>query len=826
MLHEEENERNSDSGRDLVESMYKTWYLDYASYVILDRAVPHALDGLKPVQRRILHSLKELDDGRFHKVANVIGHAMKYHPHGDAAIYDALVNLGQKNILIETQGNWGNPATGDRAAAARYIEARLSKFAQEVVFNPEITEWQASYDGRSKEPVFFPVRFPLLLAQGVDGIAVGLATKILPHNFCELLEASIDILRGKKVKIYPDFPSGGLADVSEYHDGKKGSRVKVRANVSVLDKKTIKIDEIPYGTTTGSLIDSIVNATEKGKLKIRKVEDNTARDVEILIHLNSNSGTPQETIDALYAFTECEVSLSPNCCVITEHAPEFVGVNDLLHSNTQHTKELLRLDLENRLKNKQNKLHFATVEKIFISKRVYRVIEDCETWEDILSEIAARLKPYEKLFVHPVSAHDVEKLTEIKVKRISRFDSKKADDEIEKLELEIKEIQLHLNKIVDYTISYFQKLLKDYGQHYKRQTKLESFAAVAKSALSLPSKKLYVNFQDGFIGTGLKKDQFLFEVTDIDEVIVFTEEGKFTVVQPEEKTFIGKDIIHVQKFSRGDERCIYHLIYRDGKTGPAYAKRFNTPSITRNKAYDLTRGKPGSKVIYMSAHPQGEAERVMIYIHPNSKAKKKQFAFDFSEMPVKNRSTLGDKISDYPLQKVEQIELGATTLAAQKIWFDETSHKLVNVETEKYIGEFTTGDLVLLVYQSGAYEVTELKVNSVYASDLMQIYKLDSERILSIVYFDGEREAYYVKRFSVPAEVTSERVVFMALGAENRVCEVTAEDSPKLTYTLARASAGGQGEQSLDVAEFVEVRKVAALGNKITDKKLKNIGFL
>ncbi len=810
-----------------VESMYREWYLDYASYVILDRAVPYAIDGLKPVQRRLLHSLWELDDGRFHKVANVIGHTMKFHPHGDAAIYEALVGLGQKDLLVDCQGNWGNTFTGDRAAAPRYIEARLSKFAKEVIFNPEITNWQTSYDGRAKEPLYFPVRFPLLLALGVEGIAVGLTTKILPHNFSELLKAGILHLKGKSFEIYPDFPSGGLIDVSEYDEGKKGGRVKVRARIDVLDRKTLKISEIPYGLTTQGLIDSILNANDKGKVKIKKIEDNTASEVEILVHLAGGSGTPQETIEALFAFTDAEISISPNCCIIADNRPHFIGVADLLRDSVKRTEEFLRLDLEKKLSVAQEKLHFSLVEKIFISKRVYRIIEDCDSWEAILAGIEKGLKPYEKLFVREVSPGDIEKLTEIRLKRISRFDSKKAEADIEKLDQEIKDLEKNLANMTAFTIAHYEKLLKDYGAGRERCTEIAEFTTISKAHIAKPNLKLYFNAKDGFIGTGLKKDTYLFDCSEHDEIAAFTEDGKFVVFQPQDKFFAGQKIIKVMPFVRGDERTVYHMIYRDGKSGDAYSKRFTIPSITRNKHYDLTRGTKDSKILYFNVLPHGEEEKVKIILHPSARAIHKEIAFDFAMLPIKNRDIVGDRILSQTVQKIVQVSVGETTLEAQKLWFDAKSNRAVADETDFFLGSFAPYDKLLAVYKSGLYEVVDAKPQSMFSEDLLRLEMITAPLTLSVLYFDGERGSFYLKRFEIDAEITPERTPFMALDSRTYVYAVTSFKDPdvQIRHGVPKGNKPGK-EEIIHLLDHVKIRKKDALGTKVADAKMHSAAFL
>ncbi|MDX1629656.1 MAG: DNA gyrase/topoisomerase IV subunit A, partial [Fulvivirga sp.] len=653
-----------------VSGMYENWFLDYASYVILERAVPAIEDGFKPVQRRIMHALKEMDDGRFNKVANVIGQTMQYHPHGDASIGDAMVNIGQKDLLIETQGNWGDIRTGDSAAAPRYIEARLSKFALDVVYNPQTTEWQLSYDGRKKEPITLPVKFPLLLAQGVEGIAVGLSTKILPHNFCELIKGSINVLKGKKPKLYPDFPTGGMADFSEYNEGLKGGRVKVRAKIEEYDKKTLVIKDIPFGTTTTSLIDSIIKANDKGKIKIKKVVDNTAKDIEILVYLASGQ-SPDITIDALYAFTDCEVSISPNACVIIDDKPHFMSVNEMLKVNTHQTVDLLTQELEIKKAELKEKILFSSLEKIFIENRIYRDIEECETWEAVIKTIDKGLDPYKKQFYREITEEDIVKLTEIKIKRISKFDSFKADEQLKKLEEALKETEHNLANITDFAIDYFENLLEKYGKGRERRTEIKSFDSIDTTIVAANNQKLYVNRKDGFVGYGLKKDEFVTECSDIDDIIAIRKDGKFMVSKVADKVFMGKDILYTGVWKKGDERMTYNMIYVDGKSGRSMAKRFHVKAVTRDKEYDLTKGHKNSKVHYLSANPNGEAEIVTVKLTSGCKARKKVFEFDFAELDIKGRGAGGNIITKYPVRKVELKEEGYSTLSGLDIWYDD-----------------------------------------------------------------------------------------------------------------------------------------------------------
>src|ERR1051326_2027797 len=690
-----------------LHGQYKNWFLDYASYVILERAVPAMEDGLKPVQRRILHAMKEMDDGRFNKVANIIGQTMQYHPHGDASIGDALVNMGQKDLLIDTQGNWGDIRTGDEAAAARYIEGRLSKFALEVAFNAKTTEWQLSYDGRKNEPVTLPMKFPLLLSQGADGIAVGLSTKILPHNFNELIEASIKYLRGKKFELYPDFLTGGMIDVADYSQGKRGGKVKVRAHIEELDKKTLAIKSVPYGVTTTQLMESSVKANDRGKIKIRKVTDNTAAEVEIQVDL-AQGISPDITIDALYKFTDCEVSISPNACVITEEKPQFLGVNDLLKISVEHTKDLLEEELKIKLKELQERWHYTSLEKIFFEEKIYKELEKKhETWEKVIEAIAKAFVPFRKQLKRDINRDDIIKLTEKPVRRIYKLDIDELDQQIKGLEAEIKQVKYDLNNLVDFTVLYYENLLKKYGKGRERKTEIKQFEIIEAKHVAIANTRLYINREEGFIGTGLKKDDFLFEVSDLDDVIAFTKRGIMKVVKVQDKVFIGKDILHAAVFQKNDERTTYNMIYADGKGGVSYAKRFNVTGITRDKEYDLTRGDEKSKVHYLSVNPNGEAEVVKIILSPTSSARIKEFDFYFEEMAIKGRSTMGNQVTKYPIKSVKFKEVGKATLSGRKLWFDDKFGRLSAEEKGIYLGSFEPDDRILIVYNDGNYEITD-----------------------------------------------------------------------------------------------------------------------
>ncbi len=804
-------------------NMYKTWFLDYASYVILDRAVPSLEDGLKPVQRRILHALKAMDDGRFHKVANAIGQTMQFHPHGDASIYEALVNLGQKDLMIETQGNWGDVRTGDSAAAARYIEARLSKFALEIAFNKDITEWQRSYDGRKQEPVHLPVKFPLLLAQGVEGIAVGLSTKILPHNFIELIKASIQILRGKKPSIYPDFATGGLIDVSNYNDGKRGGRVRVRSQIEVKDKKTLVIRDTPYGVTTNSLIDSIIKANDKNKIKIKRVVDNTAKDVEIIVELPTGV-SPDVTVDALYAFSNCEVSISPNCCLIVDNKPMFLTVGDLLQMSTEHTLHLLKKELEFRLKTLLEKLHFASLEKIFIEKRIYRRIENCETFEAVIETVAKGLKPHTKHFIREVTRDDILRLIEIRIKRISKYDSFKADEVIKKLEDEIAEIKHNLANLTDYAIDYFKNLLKVYGKGKERKTEIRNFDTIQVAQVAIANQKLYVNRKGGFIGYGLKKDEFISECSDIDDVIVFRKDGKFLVTRISEKTFVGKDIIYTDVWKKGNDRKVYHFIYYDAKSGNTYVKRFNVTAITRDREYDLTQGHKGSKMLYFSAHPNSEAETVTITLSPTVKTKNKVFDYDFSELAVKGRSAKGNILSRYGVKKIVQKEVGGSTLGGLKIWLDESVGRLNTNERGQFLGEFDTGDTILVVYKDGNYQITDYELTNRYEmKQITLVEKFDEKKALSVVYYNSPRRCCYVKRFVIGTSKLNQKFLFIDDNPNSNLLFISTKEQPVIEYTYQMKRGGEKLKKQLNLADFMEVKGWRVLGNKLTTYKVNAV---
>lgn len=807
-----------------VSGMYQDWFLDYASYVILERAVPTIEDGLKPVQTRIMHSMFELEDGRYNKVANIIGHCMKYHPHGDMAIGDAIVGLGQKELLIDTQGNWGNTLTGDRAAAGRYIEARLSKFALEVVFNPKTTEWKTSYDGRNKEPVTLPVKFPLLLAQGVEGIAVGLSTKILPHNFNELIDASIQILKGKKASVVPDFQTGGMIDVSNYNDGQRGGKVRVRAKIGKVDTKTLVITEIPYGTNTSNLIDSILKANDKGKIKIKKVEDNTAENVEILIHLATGI-SPDKTIDALYSFTDCESSISPNACVIVNEKPMFMSVSEILQINTQQTLDLLRRELEIKLGELQEQWHFASLEKIFIENRIYRDIEEEETWEGVISAIDKGLKPHIKHLIREVTEEDIVRLTEIRIKRISKFDSNKADDNIAALEGKIAAVKYDLDHLVDFAVNYFKNLKEKYGKGRERKTEIRQFENINAARVAVANEKLYINREEGFIGTGMRKDEFVCDCSDIDDIIVFMRNGFMKVVKVDSKVFVGKDIIHAAVFRKNDKRTIYNMVYRDGPRGNYFVKRFPVTSITRDKDYDLTAGTANSNVEWFTANPNGEAEVIQVHVRPKPKLKKLKFDFDFAEQAIKGRAAKGNMFSKNPLKKIEFKEKGLSTLGARKIWFDDTVQRLNAEGRGELLGEFSPEDKILTINQAGEYKLLGFDLSTQFDDDMILIEKWNPEKPLSVVYFDTKKKLYMIKRFLV--EKSTKPVEFVPEGEEFQLELVASDWKPRLQINFRKKPGEDEAQtEEINVEEFIGVKGVKAKGNILTKDTVNTIDQL
>lgn len=802
-----------------VTGMYKDWFLDYASYVILERAVPAISDGLKPVQRRILHSMKDLDDGRYNKVANIVGHTMQYHPHGDASIADAMVQIGQKDLMIDMQGNWGNILTGDRAAASRYIEARLSKFALEVVFSPKVTNWQLSYDGRKKEPVNLPVKFPLLLAQGAEGIAVGLSTKILPHNFNELIQASIAYLKGKKFTLLPDFQTGGIIDVQNYNDGMRGGKVRVRAKISAQDKSTLVITEIPFSTTTSSLIESILKANEKGKIRIKKIEDNTAANVEILIHLPAGI-SPDKTIDALYAFTACETSISPLGCVIVDHKPHFIGVSDMLRISTDSTVHTLKKELEVKLNELENQWHFASLERIFIENKVYRLIEDQETWEGVLTAIDEGLKPFVKVLKRPVVEDDLVRLTEIKIKRISKFDIDKAQQRIDALEGEIKEVRNNLDNLIEYAIDYFTHLKKEYGKDKDRLSEIRVFDDVDATKVVVRNLKLYVNKEEGFIGTSLKKNEYVCDCADIDDIIVFTKSGIMQVVKVDSKVFIEKDIIYAAVFKKKDLRTIYNLVYKDGKGGTSYIKRFAVTGVTRDKPYNLTQGKPGSEILYFSANPNGEAETITVLLRNTGTVKKLKWELDFADLQIKGRGVKGNIVSKYNILRVELKEKGVSTLKPRKIWFDLTVQKLNVDDRGNLLGAFRGDDKLLLVDEKGVAKtvVPDLSLHFDIIPLIMERWV--QERPITAVYFDSEKDRYFIKRFLIENKNKEDNFI----GDNAKLIFVSSEWRPVIELVFVKPRGGDPlPNKSINVEDFISVKGFKAIGNQLTTTKIKEV---
>ncbi|TDP01361.1 DNA gyrase/topoisomerase IV subunit A [Flavobacterium sp. 245] len=819
-------ENQEEEGEDVitkVTGMYKDWFLDYASYVILERAVPAIEDGFKPVQRRIMHSLKELDDGRYNKVANVVGHTMQYHPHGDASIGDAMVQIGQKDLLIDCQGNWGNILTGDGAAASRYIEARLSKFALEVLYSPKITDWGVSYDGRRAEPNNLPVKFPLLLAQGAEGIAVGLSTKVLPHNFNELIDASIKILKGKPFTLYPDFMTQGIADVSNYNDGLRGGRVRVRAKISQLDKNTLVITQIPFSTNTSTLIDSILKANDKGKIKIKKIEDNTAADVEILIHLFPGV-SPDKTIDALFAFTACETSVAPLGCVIEDNKPLFIGVSEMLKISTHRTVDLLRQELEIQLEELKNKWHFSTLEKIFIREEMYIDFKLYSDRESLYKYLYDRFEPFKKSFVREINDDDLQRLTQIPMIRITRFDSDKADDFIAKLEDEMKEVEHNLEHLTDFAIAYFTKLKEKYGKGRERQTELRVFDNVEATKVVLRNTKLYVNREEGFVGTSLKKDEYVADCSDIDDVIVFLRDGTMMITKVDAKTFIGKDIIHVAVFDKSDKRTIYNMMYRDGKSGPSYIKRFNVSGVTRDKAYDLTNGTNGSQVVYFSHNPNGEAEVVTILLRQIGTIKKLKFDIDFAKLAIKGRASKGNLVTKYPIKKIELKEKGISTLLPRKVWFDDTVKRL-NVDARgELLGEFKPSDKILVISQAGKVKVIIPELSTHFDEDMIVLEKWKPKKPISAIYYDGEKERYFLKRFLVENEGKEESFI---TDHPNSQLEIVSTDyRPVAQLVFAKVKGVQKEDLHIDVEDFIAVKGFKALGNQLTTDKLKQVNLL
>ena len=807
-----------------VTGMFKDWFLDYASYVILERAVPAIEDGFKPVQRRILHSMKDLDDGRYNKVANIVGHTMQYHPHGDASIADAMVQIGQKDLLIDAQGNWGNVLTGDRAAASRYIEARLSKFALEVVFNPKITEWQASYDGRRKEPINLPVMFPLLLAQGAEGIAVGLSTKVLPHNFIELIDASVKHLQGKRFTIFPDFATGGIADFTNYNDGLRGGKVRCRAKISQLNKNTLVITEVPFGTTTSSLIDSILKANEKSKIRIKKIEDNTAAEVEILVHLPAGI-SPDKTIDALFAFTSCENSISPLGCVIEDNKPLFVGVTEMLRRSTDHTVELLKQELEIKLGEFQEQWHFASLERIFIENRIYRDIEEEETWSGVISAIDRGLQPHIQHLKRAITEEDITRLTEIRIKRISKFDIEKAQQKIDALEDQIAETKGYLANLITYAIDYFKRLKVNYGEGNERKTEIRTFDDVDATKVIIRNTKLYVNREEGFIGTGLKRDEYVCDCSDIDDIIVFTEEGKMMVTKVGSKTFIGKNIIHVAVFKKKDSRTIYNMIYKDGKGGASYIKRFAVTSVTRDREYDLTNGKAASNTLYFSANPNGEGEVVTVLLRQAGSIKKLKWDIDFAGVNIKGRVSKGNIVTKNAVKRIELKEKGVSTLKPRKIWFDDTIQRL-NVDGRgDLVGEFRGEDRILIITQSGLVKTIVPEITAHFDDDMIVLEKWIPSKPVSAIYFDGEKQKHYVKRFLIENENREDSFITEHASSVLEIISTDWRPVAKVSFAKDRGK-DRKEDQIIDIEQFITLKGVSALGNQLTKLKVNQIDLM
>ncbi len=814
-----------EDGQRAVKGMYEDWFLDYASYVILERAVPHINDGLKPVQRRFLHAMKELDDGRYNKVANIIGTTMQYHPHGDTAIGGAIINMGQKDLLIDCQGNWGDVRTGDSAAAARYIEARLNKFALEIAFNKQTTDWQKSYDGRKNEPITLPVKFPLLLAQGVEGIAVGLSTKIMPHNFIELVKGSIQILEGKTPTIYPDFQTGGQVDVADYQDGRRGGRIKVRATIIEKDKNTLAIIDVPYGTTTGVLIDSILKANDKGKIKIKKVVDNTAKDVEVEIQLPNGIST-DKTIDALYAFTNCESSISPNACVIVDDKPMFLGVSDILKINTENTVDLLKAELEIKRGELEEKWHFSSLEKIFIEERIYRDIEEEETWEGVIAAIDKGLQPFIKHLRRPVTEEDIIRLTEIKIKRISKFDAFKADELLNSIEDDLAEVNRHLDNLIEYAIAYYQNLLDKYSKGKERKTEIRGFEEINTKVVAVANEKLYANLAEGFVGTGIKKEEYICDCSDIDDIIVFRGDGTYSVSKVSSKAFFEKNIIHVAVYRKNDERVTYNAVYIDGASKKTMAKRFNVTSITRDKEYNITRGAAGSKLQYFSVNPNGEAEIVNVYLHSAAKARNKLFDYDFSELSIKGRGSQGNMVTKHPVRKIDLKLKGVSTIGGRDIWYEPGIGRLNVHERGEYLGNFQTDDLILIVFETGDYEITNHELTNRYANkEIKIIEKFDPKKVISVLHYDGNGKNYCVKRFNIETASTDKKFSFITEGWGSKMILAASHSTPIIELTT-KSKTGDKKVEEVNLEEFIDVKGWKSIGNKLCGKEFAKAKLL
>ncbi|KFC21874.1 DNA gyrase/topoisomerase IV subunit A [Epilithonimonas lactis] len=806
-----------------VSGLYKDWFLDYASYVILDRAIPSIFDGFKPVQRRIMHSMRELEDGRYNKVANVVGNTMKYHPHGDASITDAMVQLGQKELLIDTQGNWGNIYTGDSAAAARYIEARLTPFALDVVFNPKTTQWTKSYDGRNNEPIDLPVKFPLLLAQGVEGIGVGLSTKIMPHNFNELITASILHLKGKKFELFPDFLTEGMLDVTNYNDGKRGGKIRARARITQKDKHTLTITELPFSKNTGDLIDSIIKANERGKIKIKKIEDNTSDLVEINIHLHPDV-SPDKTIDALYAFTDCEVPISPNACVIVGDKPMFLSVSDILKHNTDHTVSLLKKELEIELHELQENWHFSSLERIFIENRIYHDIEEVKSWEDVIKTIDEGLKPHTKHLLRAVTEEDILRLTEIRIKRISRFDLDKFKENIIALEGKIEQVKHHLANLIAYAIDYYTNIQKKYGKGKERKTELRIFDTIDASKVAVANEKFYVNWEEGFIGTSLKKDEFLFDCSDIDDIITFQKDGTMKVVKVEGKTFIGKNIVHVAIWKKNDKRTVYNSIYREGREGPYYMKRFSVTGVTRNTDYKLASDKKGSEMLYFSANPNGEAEVVSVLLKPNARVRKNKIDIDFSEIAIKGRDSKGNLVTKYAVKKVDLKEEGVSTLAPRKIWFDDSVRRLNADGRGTLLGSFKGDDRILTINSQGEAKLVSFDLMNRFDDEYLILEKWKPEQAITCIYFDGEKDKYFVKRFLLEATPNIQSF-FNNENPKSFLEFVTTEVGAIAELVFPKIKDKQKDPETVDLDEFITVKGIKAIGNQLTKDKVKNINI-
>ncbi|MBL3546650.1 topoisomerase-4 subunit A [Chryseobacterium rhizosphaerae] len=806
-----------------VSGLYKDWFLDYASYVILDRAIPSVYDGLKPVQRRIMHSMRELEDGRYNKVANIVGNTMKYHPHGDASITDAMVQIGQKEILIDTQGNWGNIYTGDSAAAARYIEARLTPFALEVVFNPKTTEWAKSYDGRNNEPIDLPVKFPLLLAQGVEGIGVGLSTKILPHNFNELINASVAYLKGKRFEIFPDFLTAGYLDVSEYNDGHRGGKVRARAKITQTDKHLLVISELPYSKTTSDLIDSILKANEKGKIKIKKIEDNTSDKVEILIHIHHDV-SPDKTIDALYAFTDCQVTISPNACVIVGDKPMFMNVSEILKMNTDHTVSLLKKELEIELHELQENWHFSSLERIFIENRIYHDIEEVKTWDDVLKTIDKGLKPHTKHLLRAVTEEDILRLTEIRIKRISRFDLDKFKENIAALEGKIEQVKYNLAHLIPYAIEYYLNIQKKYGKDKQRKTELRIFDTIDATKVAVANEKFYANFEEGFIGTSLRKDQYMFDCSDIDDIITFRKDGSMKVVKVEAKTFIGKDILHVAIWKKNDKRTVYNMIYREGRDGPYYMKRFSVTGVTRNTDYPLASDKKGSEMLYFSANPNGEAETVTVLLKPNPRIRKNKMEINFSELAIKGRDSKGNLVTKYAVKKVDMKEEGVSTLAPRKIWFDDTVRRLNADARGTLLGSFKGDDKILTINTNGEVKLVSFDLGNRFDDEYLVLEKWRPGQAITCIYYDGEKDMYFIKRFLLENTVNVQ--TFMPSEHPKSFIEnVIVANEATAEIIFAKDKGKDREPETIAIDEFIAIKGIKAIGNQFTKFKVKAINI-